>query len=116
MIRLMRTETVDASRMVRVLSGADQRAFEAKVNGYGRLADLPRRLKTIEEALKLEMWTKAADLALALERESPESLEIKKYTLIGVCGSDYANEIARLRSTLSDAGVKGICAPEGKRP
>jgi hypothetical protein len=116
MVRLMRTESIDASRIVKVLSHADQAALKAKVDSYQRLAELPRQLKTIEEALKLQMWTRAADLALELERGNPASLEIRKYTLIGVCGSDYAHEIARLRSALSDAGVKGICDPEGGQP
>jgi hypothetical protein len=116
MVRLMRTENVDVSRMVKVLSYADQLAFNARVASYQRLAELPRQLKTIEAALKLQMWTRAADLALELERGNPASLEIRKYALVGVCASDYAHEIARLKSALNDVGVKGICDSKENRP
>jgi len=64
----------------------------------------------------MRMYSKAAAVARTLLREVPDSLEVRKYALIGLCGSDFAEDIARLRTSLQSAGVEGICAADAKHP
>lgn len=112
-VRLMRTESFDAVRLVRLRSRADTTELQRKLQSFGRLTDLARQLATLEEFLKLEMWSSAASVSLSLLRDAPDSLEVWKYALVGLCGSDFADEIAKLRSALRDAGVAGLCEAEG---
>jgi hypothetical protein len=108
-LRLMRTENLDAVRLVRILSTADAAEHRRTLRGLDRLAELPRSLGYLDQYLKMGMWSKAAEVSGALLRSAPDSLEVRKYALIGFCGSDFTEETAKLRSALRDAGVTGIC-------
>jgi hypothetical protein len=110
-LRLMRTENLDAFRQVRLMGIADEAEYRRTLRTFDQLAELPRQLSYLQQYLKMEMWSKAAEISRSLLEVAPESLEIRKYALIGYCGSDFTEETARLRGALRDAGVKGICEP-----
>ncbi len=114
-IRLMRTESLDAIRLVNVPSKADDAEYRKRLQAISSMPDLPRTLWSIEETLKMKMWSKAALISQQLLRDAPDSLEIRKYALAGLCQSDMADEIARLRNSLKDAGVTGVCDAEEKK-
>jgi hypothetical protein len=111
-IRLMRTESFSAVRLLSLLSRADYAEYQKKLTAWSLLPDLARNLKLLEQFLRMRMWSRAADIARELLRNAPESLEIRKYALVGLCGSDFADDIAKLRSSLKDAGVTGFCESE----
>jgi hypothetical protein len=111
-LRLMRTENLDAVRLVRLQSSADAAEHRRIVQGLQRLAELPRNLGLLEEYLKTGMSSKAADVSRTLLQDAPTSLEVRKYALIGLCGSDFAEEIAKLRSSLRQTGITGFCEAE----
>jgi hypothetical protein len=115
-IRLMRSERLSAVRMVHLISRADEDILRRKMQNLAALPDLARSLALVDEYLARDMVSSAAELALGLLRDAPDSLAIQKLALIGLCRSDFADEIARLRDTLGRAGVKGLCDPEGTRP
>lgn len=108
-LRLMRTENLDAVRLIGVLSEADATQHHSALRGFDRLAELPRNLAYLDQFLKMGMWSRAADVARSLLQGAPDSLEVRKYALVGFCASDFAEETAKLRSSLRDAGVTGIC-------
>jgi hypothetical protein len=112
-LRLVRTENLDAVRIVRVMSSSDAREHRLALRQFDALPDLTRDLSYLGQYLKAGMWSRAADIARTMLKRSPDSLEIQKYALVGYCGTDYAADIARLRATLRDAGVTGICEPGG---
>jgi hypothetical protein len=112
-VRLMRSEAADAVRLVRVPSTADDAEYRKKVQSLSILSDLPRNLALLELCLKLSMWSKAAGIALSLLQDAPDSLEIHQFALVGLCASDFAEDVARLRVSLKDAGVTGLCESEG---
>jgi len=111
-IRLMRTEGFDAVRLLHLPSRADDATYRKKLSALSLLPDLARNLALLDEFLRMGMWSRAADVARELLRDAPQSVETRKYALVGLCGSDFADEIARLRSSLRDAGVTGLCEPE----
>lgn len=108
-VRLIRTENMEARRVVRVLSTAAASEHRQVLRQLDVLAELPRKLRYLEQYLKMGMWSKAAEIAQDLQRQAPNSLEIQKYALVGLCASDFADEIRKLRNTLRDAGVTGVC-------
>jgi hypothetical protein len=115
-IRLVRTESLSATRLVRLPSRADDVEFRKKLKSAALLSELHRDLSVLEALLKMRMWSRAAEVSEQLLRDAPHSLEIKKYALIGLCHSDLAAEIAQLRSSLKDAGVTGFCEAAGAEP
>ena len=108
-IRLMRTENLSATRMVRLPSRAKDAVFQAKIQSAAVLPGLTRNLYLLQEYLRMDMWSKAADLSQELVRESPSNLQIRKFALLGLCRSDFAEDIERLRASLRDAGMRDIC-------
>lgn len=112
-VRLMRSETLDAVRLVRVPSVADAAVYRKKLQSLSLLPDLPRNLAILEVYLTLGMWSKAAHVARALLQDAPDSLEIRQFALVGLCASDFAEDVASLRASLKDAGITGLCEAEG---
>jgi len=108
-LRLMRSENLYATRLIRVPSQARDANFRAHIRNAAYLSGLSRNLYLLQEYLDMGMWSKAADLAQQLERDAPDSLEIRKFAMLGLCRSDFAEEIERLRNSLKRAGVKGFC-------
>jgi len=115
-IRLMRTESLSATRLVRLPSRADDVEFRKKLKSAALLSELHRNLSVLEALLRMRMWSRAAEMSEQLLRDAPHSIEIKKYALIGLCHSDLADRIAQLRSSLKDAGVTGLCDAAGAEP
>jgi hypothetical protein len=114
-LRLMRTEDLDAVRLVRLPSRADDGEYRNKLQTLSLQPELTRRLGLLDHYLKVGMWRKASEIARELLQDAPDSVEIRKYALVGFCGSDFAEEIARLRNSLADAGVSGFCEPRRDR-
>jgi len=108
-IRLMRTESLDAIRMVHLPSKADDVEYRKKITALSTLPPLSQRLALMHEYLTRGMWTKSAEVSQQLLKEAPYSLEMEKFAIVGFCHSDFAGEIARLRTLLKEAGVKGLC-------
>jgi hypothetical protein len=111
-IRLMRTENRDAIRLVRLRSRAEDAEYRRRLDAVSQRPPLSRDLGMLELFLTSGMWSKAAEISQHLLRDAPESLELRKYALVGFCRSDFADEIARLRARLKDAGVTSFCPPE----
>jgi len=112
-LRLMRTENLDAIRYVRIQSTADEAEHRRVLQQLGSLAELPRLLGSLQEFLKMGMWSRAADVSRTLLETAPSSVELQKYALVGLCGSDFVDDIAKLRRSLRAAGVSGLCEPAG---
>jgi hypothetical protein len=112
-IRLMRTETLDAVRLLRLPSRADDAEYRKRLKTISVWPALSRNLELLALYLSRGMWSKAADVSRELLRDAPDSLEIRKYALVGFCRSDFADDVARLRHSLKDDGVTGFCNPEG---
>ena len=112
-IRVMRTESLDAIRLVRLPSRADDAEYRKKLDATALLPPLSADLARLELFLSSARWSKAAEIAQKFVRDAPDSLELRKYALIGFCRSDFADDIARLRTSLREAGVTGFCDAEG---
>jgi hypothetical protein len=112
-LRLMRAENFDAVRLVRLQSTADEAVHRTALRRFDSVSELPRLLGSLEEFLKLGMWSRAADVSHSLLQAAPNSLEVDKYALVGLCASDFSDDIARLRRTLHDAGIAGVCEAQG---
>jgi hypothetical protein len=112
-IRLMRTESLDAIRLVRLPSRPDDAEYRKRLKTLSLLPDLTRNLAMLDQFLKAGMWSKAAEVSHQLLGDAPDSLEIRKYALVGLCRSGFVEEIAKLRGSLRDAGVTGFCDTEG---
>jgi hypothetical protein len=110
-IRLMRSENLDAIRLVRLPSRAEDSELRGNLRILSALPPLSRHLQTLEKYLGLGMWSKAAELSQQLLRNAPDSPEIRKFALVGFCRSDFADDIAQLRSTMKDSG-NGLCSSD----
>jgi hypothetical protein len=114
-IRLMRSENLDGIRLVVLPSRAESAEYHRKLTSLTLLPELARNIKTMDLYLRMGMWSKAADLSRQLLRDAPDSLEIRKYAMIGLCPSDFADELAALRTSLADAGIRDICQAESQK-
>lgn len=112
-IRLMRSESLDAVRLLRLLSEPDEAEHRKRMNAISLKPGLTGKIAQMEEFLNMGMWSKAAEISRQLLEDAPESIEIKKYALVGLCPSNFAEEIARVRNSLKEAGVTGFCETEG---
>jgi hypothetical protein len=114
-IRLMRSENLDGIRLVVLPSRAESAEYHRKLTSFTLLPELARNIKTMDLYLKMGMWSKAADMSRQLLRDAPDSLEIRKYAMIGLCPSDFADEVAALRTSLADAGIRDVCQVEPQK-
>jgi hypothetical protein len=108
-VRLVRTENFSATRLVRLPSRAEDAELRKRLKAASLLPDLSRNLTLLENYLKMRMWSSAAEVAEQLLRDAPNSLEIRKYALIGLCHSGLADQITQVRNSLKDAGITGLC-------
>jgi len=115
-IRLVRTENLSATRLVRLPSRADDAEYRKKLQAASLMPDLPKNLTLLEHFLRMQMWSKAAAVSEQLLRDAPHSLEIRKYAMVGLCHSDLADQIAKLRTSLKEEGVTGFCEAERGSP
>jgi len=115
-IRLMRTSTLDAVRLVRLASRAEQDERRRRREERAQMPSLPRQLSDLKDYIEAEMWSRAADISRQLLRDAPRSIEIQKYALVGLCHSGEASEIVRLRSALKKVGTTGICEEKEDAP
>ena len=96
----MRTENLDAIRMVHLPSKAEDAEYRKKLNALSTLPPLSRRLGRLGEVLSLGMWSKGAEISQELLRDAPDSIQIRRYALVGFCRSDFAAEIASRGTSL----------------
>lgn len=115
-IRLMRTSTLDAVRLVRLSSRVEQDERRQRQAERAQMPHLPRQLADLKDYIEAEMWSRAADVSRQLLRDAPRSIEIQKYALVGLCHSGEAAEIVRLRSALKKVGTTDICKEEADAP
>ena len=111
-IRVMRTESLYAERLVHLPSRSDEEQHRKKLAVISLMPPLAGRIARMEQLLKMGMWSNAGDLSRKLIEDTPDSVEIQKYALVGLCASGFASEIAKVRGLLSDAGVTGFCQEE----
>jgi hypothetical protein len=112
--RLMRSEKLDAVRMIRLPSQAEEAAHHKELTVASQMPDLSRNLKFLSEYVRSGMWSKAADIAEQLRKDAPESPEVLKFALVGFCQASSTDQIEAVRRSLTSLGVNASC--EGPAP